>query len=259
MSRGPRVALVTGASSGIGRASAVALARAGHAVLATGRDGPALDRLADEIREQGGSVAAVAADLAVDGEVSRVVDEAHRLLGQVAVLVNSAARPGWGERPIWEQPDEEWRATMRLNLDVPFELTRHCATDMRTLGWGRVVMVSSTAGQVGAPAMSAYCASKAALLGLTRSVAQDLGSFGGTCNAVLPGWVRTPMADDDARFEAVQRGTTVDDVWRERDASYPRGSVLSAEEVAEVVAWLATDAASGVNGEALTVALGGVW
>ena len=254
-----RVVLVTGASSGIGRAVALGFVATGARVVATARDGDALDSLAADVTASGGELTTVVADLIESGAPDAVVDAAHRAYGPVSVLVNCAGVPGWGEVPIWEQPDERWRTTMRLNLDVPFELTRRCAVDMRSNGWGRVVMISSTAGQVGAPRMSAYCASKAGLLGLTRSVAQDLGTFGATCNAVLPGWVRTPMAEDDARFEADQRGVSIDEVWAERDRTYPRGSVLVPDEIARVVVWLASDDAAGVNGEAVTVALGGVW
>ena len=148
---------------------------------------------------------------------------------------------------------------MAINLDAPFVLSRACARDMRALGWGRIVMVSSTAGAIGAPALGPYCASKHGVIGLARSVAHDVGTFGGTCNAVLPGWIRTPIADADVAREAAARGVTTDQVWAEHDASYPRGRSLEPIEVAKVIAWLATDDAAGVNGEALTVALGSVW
>jgi NAD(P)-dependent dehydrogenase (short-subunit alcohol dehydrogenase family) len=107
--------------------------------------------------------------------------------------------------------------------------------------------------------MAAYCASKAGLVGLMRAAACDLGRFGATANAVCPGWVRTDMAERDAESEARRRGLDVASVWKERDASYPRGRVLDAAEVAEVIGFLVSDAACGVNGEAVTVALGGVW
>jgi NAD(P)-dependent dehydrogenase (short-subunit alcohol dehydrogenase family) len=92
-----------------------------------------------------------------------------------------------------------------------------------------------------------------------RSVAQDVGTFGGTCNAVLPGWVKTSMADVYVQAEADERGITLEAMWAEHDAEYPRGAVLQPEEVARVIVWLATEEAAGVNGEALTVALGGLW
>jgi NAD(P)-dependent dehydrogenase (short-subunit alcohol dehydrogenase family) len=148
---------------------------------------------------------------------------------------------------------------MAINLDAPFLLAKACAPQMRDAGWGRIVVVSSTAGQIGAPAMSAYCASKHGVIGLVRSVAHDVGSFGGTCNAVLPGWVRTTMADVWVQREADERGISLDEMWKVHDAEYPRGSVPTVDELAATIAWLVSDEASAVNGEALTVAAGGLW
>ena len=211
-----RVALVTGASSGIGRATAALLAERGARVLATARDG---DKLAALERETG--VTGFAVSLETASGCAEAVGAARRL-GPIAILVNCAGRAGYLDRPIWEQTADDWRATMAVNLDAPFELTRAAAHDMRALGWGRIVMVSSTAGQVGAPAMSAYCASKHGLIGLMRSVAQDVAKAGATCNAVLPGWVRTEMAERDAEQEAARRGTTADAVWARRERPRPR-------------------------------------
>jgi NAD(P)-dependent dehydrogenase (short-subunit alcohol dehydrogenase family) len=125
--------------------------------------------------------------------------------------------------------------------------------------WGRIVMVSSTAGQVGAPGTTSYCASKHGLLGLMRAIAQDVAPFAVTCNAVLPGWVKTPAADHAAMREAEARGLTADEIWAERRASYGAGRVLSPDEIAAAIVFLAGDGASGVNGEAMTIALGGTW
>jgi NAD(P)-dependent dehydrogenase (short-subunit alcohol dehydrogenase family) len=124
--------------------------------------------------------------------------------------------------------------------------------------YGRLVYTSSTAGQVAEYAGSAYNSSKHGLLGLMRSVAQDAGAFGVTSNAVLPGWVRTEMAERSARAEAEERGLTIEEVWAERAAHYPPGRVATAEEVAETIGFLATEESS-VSGEAIRVALGSVW
>ena len=250
-----RVALVTGASSGIGRATAVLFAERGARVMAVARSAERLAHLAADTP----GVEPLAISLDTPEACSRAIEETRDRLGPVAILVNNAGRAGYLDRSIWEQSTEGWRATMAVNLDAPFELTRFAVRDMRELGWGRIVMVSSTAGQLGAPAMSAYCASKHGLIGLMRSVAQDVGSFGATCNAVLPGWVRTEMAEHDAEQESVERGVAVEEIWSERAASYPAGRVLTPEEIARVIAFLASEDASGVNGEAVTVALGSVW
>jgi NAD(P)-dependent dehydrogenase (short-subunit alcohol dehydrogenase family) len=249
-----RVALVSGASRGIGRASALSLADAGYRVLAVARDIERLDELASEP-----GIESLPGSLETPDGCLAVIDAAHRRAGPVTVLVNNAGRGGWHDRPIWEQDRDGWRASMAVNLDAPFELTRGLVTDMVKAGWGRIVMISSTAGQVGAPAMSPYCASKHGVIGLMRSVAQDVAPHGITCNAVLPGWVRTEMAEQDAEQEGARRGMSVEEIWAERAAESPAGRVVTPEEVAAVVTYLCSDAAAAVNGEAITVSLGSPW
>jgi NAD(P)-dependent dehydrogenase (short-subunit alcohol dehydrogenase family) len=250
-----RVALVTGASRGIGRATALALARAGHRVVALARSRDLLEQLAAEEPR----IQPLAASIDTAEGCAGAIEAAHRLAGPPAILVNNAGRGGWHDRPIWEQDREGWRASLAVNLDAPFELTRGLVGDMVEAGWGRIVMISSTAGQVGAPSMAPYCASKHGVIGLMRSVAQDVAPHGITCNAVLPGWVRTEMADRDAEQEGARRGMTADEVWEERAAESPAGRVVRPEEVAGVVAYLCSDAAAAVNGEAITVSLGSPW
>jgi NAD(P)-dependent dehydrogenase (short-subunit alcohol dehydrogenase family) len=217
------------------------------------------DRLEELRRETAGGVEVLEASVETPEACARIVEEARRRLGPVAILVNNAARGGYLDRPIWEETRENWRAALAVNLDAPFELSRLVAHDVRALGWGRVVMVSSTAGDTGAPAMSPYCATKHGLIGLMRSLAHDLAAAGATCNAVLPGWVRTPMADRDAEQEARRRGMTAEEVWAERAAGYPGGRVLEPEEVARVIGFLVSEAAGAVNGEAIRVSRGSVW
>jgi len=250
-----RVALVTGAGRGIGRSTALALAVRGVRVMAVARTESDLAAVAGEAA----GIEYVAASIAGARACEEIVAETERRLGPIDILVLNAGIGSDSEEPIWAQPTEVWDETMRVNLDAPFHLCRVATGGMVERGFGRIVMVSSTAGHVGGARMSAYTASKHGLDGLMRAVAQDVGRHGITCNAVAPGWVRTPMAERSARVEAERRGTTVDAVWEERGASYPRGRVVEPDEVAEVIAFLASDAASGVNGEVVTVALGGVW
>jgi len=160
---------------------------------------------------------------------------------------------------IWEQDPEVWRDSLAVNLDAAFHLVRLCAPDMIGAGWGRIVIVSSTAGQVGGPASSAYTAAKHGVIGLMRSAAQDLIPHGVTCNAVCPGWVKTAMADADAETEARASGLTTDEVWEAHARSYAAGRVMHPEEIADVIGYLTSDGATALNGEAITVALGGLW
>jgi NAD(P)-dependent dehydrogenase (short-subunit alcohol dehydrogenase family) len=249
-----RTALVTGASRGIGRATALALARAGARVLAAGRSAEPLEELGQE-----DGIEPIVASIDTAEGCARVAGDAYRRAGAIEILVNNAGRGGWNDRPIWAQDREGWDASMAVNLDAPFELTRLLVGDMVRARWGRIVMISSTAGQVGAPAMAPYCASKHGVIGLMRSVAQDVAAHGVTCNAVLPGWVRTEMAERDAELEGERRGLTPEQVWAERAAENPSGRVAEPEEIADVVAYLASDAASAINGEAITVSLGSRW
>lgn len=249
-----QVALVTGASSGIGRASALALARLGARVCAVARNEAALAALA---REHTG-ITQCTVSLASGAGCEHAVTAARRL-GPLTILVNSAGLGGYLDAPVFEQTSEAWRQTMAVNLDAPFELSRRIAHDIRTAGHGRIVMVSSTAGEVGAPAMSAYCASKHGVIGLMRSLAHDIAPFGGTCNAVLPSWVRTEMAERDAEKEAHARGLTAEAVWAERAAANPARRILTPEEVADVIVFLAGPASSGINGQAITVSIGSSW
>ena len=148
---------------------------------------------------------------------------------------------------------------MLTNLDGPFHLTRLAMASMVTRGYGRLVYTSSTAGLISGRASSAYNASKSGLVGLMRSAAADGGAHGITANAVLPGWVRTEMAERSARVESERRGITTDALWKERAAAYPAGRVATPEEVAEMIAFLASEESSGVSGESIRVALGSVW
>ena len=245
-----RVALVTGAGRGIGRVTANLLASRGARVMAVARSENELQTLGLDY---------IVADLGTPKGCALAVKETQDRLGPVAILVCNHGIGSAHERVIWEQEPETWRKTMRINLDGPYLLSQAVAKDMIELGYGRLVFTSSTAGQVAEYAGSAYNSSKHGLLGLMRSVAQDAGPHGVTSNAVLPGWVRTPMAETSAKAEAELRGISTDEVWAERAALYPAGRVVTPEEVAEVIAFLASEESSGVNGEAITIALGGIW
>ncbi len=245
-----RVALVTGGGRGIGREVALLLANAGARVMITARSAAEL---------AGVGVDYVAADLGTPEGCALAVQETERRLGPIDLLVVNHGIGSAHERLVWEQDPKVWRETMRINLDGPFELARLTVGGMCQRGHGRLVFTSSTAGEKAERSGSAYTASKHGVIGLARAVAQDAGPFGVTSNAVLPGWVRTEMAERSAKTEAARRGIGVDQVWSERAAIYPRNRVLEPREVAEVIAFLCSDAAGGINGEAITVALGGMW
>ena len=252
-----RVAIVTGAGRGLGRATTIALANRGVAVMAVALEERELEALAAEVE-----VSWLAETVESESGRSRIVAETEARLGSVDILINNAG-VSFGQLdepklPIWEADPRVWRTMMSINLDAPFELARLVSGGMIERGWGRIVIVSSTSGQVGQAGTAAYCASKAGAIGLTRSIAQDLVRHGVTCNAVLPGYMRTKATEASAAWEAERDGLTVDEVWERRAQMYPAGRILDTAEVAEVIAFLADDASSGINGEAITVALGGL-
>ncbi len=244
-----KIALVTGAGRGIGRHTAEILMARGAEVIGVSRSEDELSRLGCPY---------IAKDLGSADGCSEVIKEAEKRFGRIDILVCNHGIGSAHESVVWEQDPEDWRQTMRVNLDGPFYLSRMVLPGMKERGFGRLVYTSSTSGLIPEYAGSAYNSSKHGLIGLMRSVSVDAGEYGVTANAVLPGWVKTEMAELSAATEAKEQGVTTDQVWEERAALYPAGRVLAPEEVAEVIAFLSSEEASGVSGEAIRVALGGV-
>jgi 3-hydroxybutyrate dehydrogenase len=248
------VALVTGAGRGIGYAVASTLAARGYRVMAVSRTEAELRRLASETGAE-----YLVESVATSGGCERIIEHTRRRLGPIQVLVNNAGVLSASERPVWDEDPELWHEIFATNLHGPFELIRRAAREMIERRTGRIVIVSSNAGEFGVAAQPAYCASRNGLLGLMRAVAQDVGSYGVTCNAVLPGWTKTPMADALIERMAAEQGSSFDQVWKEAVAAYPARRPVDPKEVAETIAFLVSTAASGINGEAVKIALGGVW
>ena len=245
-----RIALITGASRGIGRKTAEVMASRGARVMCVARG-------EQELADVG--LDYTVADLGTPEGCARAVADTEQRLGPIEILICNHGIGSAQERVVWEQDPDLWSETMRVNLDGPFYLSRIALRGMVEGRYGRLVYTSSTAGLIAEHAGSAYNSSKHGLLGLMRSVAQDAGSYGITSNAVLPGWVRTEMAEKSAEQEAMDRDMTTAQVWQERAALYPAGRVVTTEEVAETIVFLASEESSGINGEAIRVALGSVW
>ena len=244
-----RVALVTGGGRGIGRATADLLASRGARVICVARSEEELQATGREF---------VVADLGSAEGCEQAVSDAENQRGPIEILVCNHGIGSAHEKVVWEQDPADWSESMRVNLDAPFYLSRRILPGMTKRRYGRLVYTSSTAAIVAENAGSAYNSSKSGLIGLMRSVALDGGPYGITANAVLPGWVRTEMAERSARAEAEQRGVTAEQIWEERVALYPSGRGATPQEVAEMIAFLAAEESSGVSGESIRVALGGV-
>ena len=219
-----RVAMVTGAGRGIGRVTAELLAARGALVMAVARNESELLKTGLEY---------VVADLGTVDGCETAVAQTRERLGPIEVFICNHGIGSAHERVIWEQDVETWDETMRINLDGPFHLSRLILKGMVESRYGRVVYTASTAAQVAEHAGSAYNCSKHGLLGLMRSVARDAGAYEVTSNAVLPGWVRTEMAERSALAEAQASGITAEEVWKQRAALYEPGRVATPREVAQ--------------------------
>ena len=233
-----RVAIVTGAGSGIGRAISVALAQSGHRVLATGLP-PGLAELAVE---QPG-VTTCEQDVAAEGAAKRILDAAEAAFGPVDILVNNAGIGG--SHAAHETDDAEFARYMDINLAAAFRLSRGAVLRMMPRGAGCILNVASAQGLLGFPRNASYGVSKAGLIGLTRQMAVDYAPHGIRINAVAPGIIETPLTrgrlQGDAAFRAMSVGTT------------PLGRPGRADEVASAVVFLCSDAASFITGQVLAV------
>lgn len=190
MSLATKNAVVTGASRGIGRATAIALAGDGAAVALLARSSEALAEVAHAIEAAGGRAVAITCDVASSESVRAAADAVHQSLGAVDVLVNNAGTVL--RKSLAETSDDEWRDQLAVNLDGPFYAIRAFASDLISRR-GRIINIASIAGRQGTPMLSGYCASKHALVGLTRALAEELREHGVAVNAVCPGSVDTDM------------------------------------------------------------------
>jgi 3-oxoacyl-[acyl-carrier protein] reductase len=236
-----RVAFVTGASRGIGRAIAVALGDAGHRVaFCYTRDADGARTTSELLESVGAEVHAVQADVGDPGSVDDAFAAVEEAVGPVEILVNNAGvnRDGL----IARMTDEHWRSVLRVDLDGAFHTIRRATPKMMRARFGRIVNVSSVVAHLGGPGQANYAAAKAGLLGLSRSVARELAPRAITCNVVAPGPIVTRMTE------------RLPDEWRDRaSATVPLGRMGTPEECAAVVAFLCSDAASYVTGALVPV------
>jgi meso-butanediol dehydrogenase / (S,S)-butanediol dehydrogenase / diacetyl reductase len=245
-----RAGLVTGAGSGIGAAVCRRLVRDGYAVCLVGRRRAPLEELAAELREAGGEAVSAPADVgdaaAAAGAVARAVSE----LGGLDLVVNNA---GVGESgAAGDETPDGWERTLRTNLTGAFLVTRAVLPHLIERR-GAIVNVATVNARLSGQGWSSYCASKAGLVMLTRSLANDYGPAGVRANAVCPGWVRTPMGDADMDHVAALHGTDREGAYALCHAATPLRRPADADEVAAVVAFLAGPDSSYVTGAAIPV------
>src|SRR5213593_4360859 len=229
-----RVALVTGAWRGLGRAAAARLHERGASVAVNVRDRERAEALAKEI---GGRAFAVPGDIAADGVPDEIARRTLERFGRIDILINNAALPLSTRFP--DLTAEEWRRAIEVNLTAPFLMTKAVLPAMRAQHYGRVINISSSAGRMVSTLGGAhYTASKAGLLGLTRAAAKELGRYGITVNAVCPGMIDTELTRGSATAEELERYAR----------GYPIPRLGTAREVADVICFAASEAAGYITG-----------
>jgi NAD(P)-dependent dehydrogenase (short-subunit alcohol dehydrogenase family) len=234
-----RVAIVTGAARGLGRAIAERLYQRGASVAVNVRDAARADAAA---RALGGRALAVPGDVAADGVPEAIVVRTLERFGRVDILVNNAAFARSTRFP--DLSAAEWREALEVNLTAPFLLTKAVLPSMKASGYGRIINISSSAGRTVSTLGGAhYTASKAGVLGLTRASAKELGKFGITVNAVCPGMIDTELTHENATPELLERLA----------ASYPVPRLGTALEVADLVCFAASEAAGYITGTSLDI------
>ena len=240
-----RAAIVTGASSGIGRAAARKLAADGFSVLAVGRDQGALDEVCGEIAKAGGKAVACVADVTSPDGPAGVVRQATSAFGGIDALVNAAGIIA--SAAVAETTDQAWDTMMDINVRAPFRLIREAASALIARK-GAVVNVSSVAGTRAFPGVAAYCVSKAAVDQLTRVAALDFAPKGVRVNAVNPGVVKTNLH----RRSGMEEGRYAEFLERSK-TTHPLGRVGTPEEIADVIAFLISPASGWITGETIAI------
>lgn len=235
-----KVALVTGASRGIGKAIALELARNGFTVVGTATTDSGAQAISDYLAGAGMRGAGLSADVSSDASVTELIAQIKETYGAPAVLVNNAGITR--DNLLMRMKDSEWSDVMETNLGSMFRVCKACVKLMAKARWGRIINISSVVGSSGNGGQSNYAASKAGIEGFSRSLAKEIGSRGITVNSVAPGFIDTDMtrALPEAQTTALL-------------SQVPLGRFGSAEEIAAVVVFLASDAGAYITGETLHV------
>jgi 3-oxoacyl-[acyl-carrier protein] reductase len=235
-----RVAVVTGASRGIGKAIAERLAADGRHVVCVARSEGPLAELVEKIRSAGGSAEHVTCDLSDGDSVGNMIDDVVERCGRIDVLVNNAGITKDGL--VMRMSDEDFDDVLNVNLRSAFIASRHVSRPMMRARFGRIINIGSVSGLMGNPGQTNYAASKAAMVGMSKSMAKELGSKGVTVNVVAPGFIKTDMTE-----------MLGDELMKEVAPRIPVRRLGEPEEIANAVSWLSSDESGYVTGQVLVV------
>ena len=249
-------AVITGGGRGIGAAAARLLAEAGANVVLAARSREQLETTADELRQAGHRAFAVPCDVTDPQQVATLAANAAEHLGTVDVLVNNAGIAH--SAPLKAITLEQWNRLFAVNVTGTFLCAQAFLPGMLERGWGRIVNVASIAGKMGAPYISAYAATKHAVVGFTRALGAEVASRGVTVNAVCPGYVDTEMTTESVARVVHKTGISAEQALDHMRRTSPQNRLFTADEVAYLIASLCDPRASGVNAQALVLDGGGV-
>jgi NAD(P)-dependent dehydrogenase (short-subunit alcohol dehydrogenase family) len=236
-----RVAVITGGAQGFGRAAAERFIASGAKVAIWDRDGALAEKTGKEL---GGNVRAFACDVTDPEAVNRARDGTQQVFGRIDILVNNAGIAGPTDK-LWEYSLEELQMTMRVNLEGPFNCCKSIVPSLIKQNYGRIVNIASIAGKEGNPNASAYSASKAALIGLTKSLAKEVATYDISVNAIAPAAARTAILDQ-----------VTEEHINYMLSKIPKGRLVTVEEVAALVAWAASEDCSFTTGQVLDISGG---
>jgi 3-hydroxybutyrate dehydrogenase len=251
-----KTALVTGAGRGIGRSCAIELAGAGADVIVCSRTEAEINEVADEIRSLGRRTLSITCDVTDAEQVRRLADEVLDRFGAIDILVNNAGL-GRSHRFV-DHPDELWEQMLAVNLTSVYRVTRAFAPKMIENRRGRIINIASVMSKISGKYVAAYTAAKHGVLGLTRALASELAGYDITVNAVCPGYVKTPMTDDNVANIATKTGMSDAEARQALEKFNPQNRMIEPEEVAAVVVMLSSDIAQGINGQAINIDGGAV-